>query len=149
MNRKEVARADGHGDIWLQAVAAASQDADVFCGKVEDMTKQIATALELHNEAGVPIRRLVTLWRNERWRPMITQWCSTTVGRASFRMSTWDWMISCRIDDVSVKGGGRRAEGGGRRWRQDLLANDAGITVLVLGVSARAGYTGGAPWRRA
>ncbi|OAA55768.1 hypothetical protein LEL_10982 [Akanthomyces lecanii RCEF 1005] len=60
---------------------------------------QMADALQLHDESGVPLRRLATLWRNERWRGMITRWCGTAVRRATFRISTWDWMISCRIDD--------------------------------------------------
>jgi hypothetical protein len=63
---------------------------------------QMAKILQLYNERGVPLRRLVTLWRNERWKAMITKWCASTVGRAMFRISTWEWMISCRIDDVGL-----------------------------------------------
>ncbi|TWU71554.1 hypothetical protein ED733_003110 [Metarhizium rileyi] len=99
VNRKVVAQADSHGDIWRQAVAAESQNPGVFHGNQEDMMDQMAHILRLYDESGVPLRRLVTLWRNERWRAMITKWCSTTVGRATFRISTWEWMISCRIDD--------------------------------------------------
>ncbi|KFA71015.1 hypothetical protein S40288_10412, partial [Stachybotrys chartarum IBT 40288] len=98
-NRRDVARPDSHSDIWLQAVTAESQKENIFHGKVEDMMRQMSDILQLHDEAGVPLRRLVTLWRNERWKAMITQWCSTMVGRATFKISTWEWMISCRIDD--------------------------------------------------
>lgn len=100
LNRKVIAKADSHGDIWLQAVEKASRDPGAFQGRMEDIMGQMADALQLHDESGVPLRRLATLWRNERWRGMITRWCGTVVGRATFRISTWDWMISCRIDDV-------------------------------------------------
>jgi hypothetical protein len=31
---------------------------------------------------------------------MATRWCETSLGGATFKISTWDWMISYRIDDV-------------------------------------------------
>ncbi|KAL6407587.1 uncharacterized protein AUP68_08606 [Ilyonectria robusta] len=44
--------------------------------------------------------RLVTLWKNNRWRCMITRWCETEIDRATFNISTWDWMASYGIDSV-------------------------------------------------
>ncbi|KFA76187.1 hypothetical protein S40288_10098 [Stachybotrys chartarum IBT 40288] len=77
-NRRDITRPDSHGYIWLQAVTAESQKENMFHGKVEDMLGQMSDTLQLHDEAGVPLRRLVTLWRNERWKAMIT---NTIVGR--------------------------------------------------------------------
>ncbi|KAI9148688.1 hypothetical protein HJFPF1_10729 [Paramyrothecium foliicola] len=37
------------------------------------------------------------VWRNERWKAMITPWCGTAVGRATFKISTWEWMINPKI----------------------------------------------------
>ena len=48
-----------------------------------------------------PTRRLVTLWRNKSWKEMITKWCSFPVGLGTFNITTFEWMASCRLDDVS------------------------------------------------
>lgn len=59
--------------------------------------------LNLGPEVKFPLRRLAMIWRNNRWRPLTTQWCETLVGRQTFQISTWDWMISNRIDDVRMR----------------------------------------------
>ncbi len=97
---------DSHGDIWMQLVAAASRDPDMFHGNCDQIEAQMLDALELDRDAGFPKRRLVTIWRNKRWRAMTTEWCQTTVGRTTFQISTWDWMICFRIDDVRGFGPG-------------------------------------------
>ena len=56
----------------------------------------------LGNEAQLPAGRLVTLWRNNRWKLMITRWCETAVGKETFNISKWEDMASRRFDDVSV-----------------------------------------------
>jgi hypothetical protein len=104
MNRQDPIMADGHGEIWVQVVAAASRNPDLFHGTCADMERQMLSALQLSGEIKFPLRRLVTVWRNERWRAMTTRWCQTTVGRATFQISTWDWMICHRIDDVGPRG---------------------------------------------
>jgi hypothetical protein len=63
--------------------------------------RQMVKTLQLHDEAGVPLRRLATLWKNERWKAIITPWCRTSVGRATFKIITWEWMVGCKIHDVS------------------------------------------------
>ena len=92
---------DSHGQIWVQVVAASSQDPELFQGRCADVEKQMIDVLQLRSEVRFPIRRLVTVWRNKRWRAITTRWCETMVGRATFQISMWDWMISYRIDDVS------------------------------------------------
>ncbi|KAJ6436872.1 reverse transcriptase domain protein [Purpureocillium lavendulum] len=93
MNRQDPIMIDGHGEIWMQVVAAVSEDANVLHGSCADMEAQMLRALQLSGDVTFPLRRLVTLWRNERWREMTTEWCQTTVGRATFQISTWDWMF--------------------------------------------------------
>jgi hypothetical protein len=94
--------ADNHGQVWMQVVAASSQDPELFSGKAAQVEDQMIDILQLGGEKNFPTRRLATIWRNERWREMATCWCETSIGRATFKISTWEWMISCRIDDVST-----------------------------------------------
>ncbi|KAG6169583.1 hypothetical protein E4U11_003630 [Claviceps purpurea] len=97
LNRKDVAHPDSHGDIWLQVVTAAAQKPEKFQGKACEITAEIVDTLELN--LGSVVGRLVTLWRNEIWRKLVTQWCKTAVGRATFQIRAWSVMITCRIDD--------------------------------------------------
>ncbi len=101
MNRKDPSLPDSHGQIWVQLISAAAQDAKLFRGTNSVVEAQMLDFLQLGSEVRFPVRRLVTLWKNERWNAMITLWCDTAVGRATFQISTWDWMASYRIDDVS------------------------------------------------
>ncbi|PWI65488.1 hypothetical protein PCL_07089 [Purpureocillium lilacinum] len=72
---------------------------DMIHGNVAEMEPQMLRALQLSGDVSFPLPRLVTIWRNERWRQMTPRWVETTVGRATFQISTWDWMICHRIDD--------------------------------------------------
>ncbi|KAG6147642.1 hypothetical protein E4U28_006530 [Claviceps purpurea] len=89
-----------HGDIWLQIVTVVSQKPDKFQGKGCEILREMAETLELTSESGVPVARLVTLWRNEKWRKMVTARCETAVGRATFKIRPWSLMIACRIEEV-------------------------------------------------
>ncbi|KAK2686126.1 hypothetical protein QWA68_015168 [Fusarium oxysporum] len=84
---------DTHGQIWLQLVSAFDRDPTLFSternGNKKDIEKRLLDILCLTSEARFPINRLVTLWRNERWRPRITRWCRTSLGRATFNISKW------------------------------------------------------------
>ncbi|KAM0362979.1 hypothetical protein ACHAO7_010766 [Fusarium culmorum] len=99
VNRQDPSMADSHGQVWMQVVAASSQDPTLFSGTAAQVKDQMTDVLQLGSDKQFPIRRLATIWRNERWRDMATRWCETSIGRATFRISTWDWMISYRIDD--------------------------------------------------
>ncbi|KAG6211682.1 hypothetical protein E4U35_002005 [Claviceps purpurea] len=90
---------DSHGDIWLQIVTVVSQKPDKFQGKGCEILREMAETLELTSESGVPVARLVTLWRNEKWRKMVTARCETAVGRATFKIRPWSLMIACRIEE--------------------------------------------------
>ncbi|GJN78664.1 hypothetical protein PLIIFM63780_002173 [Purpureocillium lilacinum] len=99
MNRRDPTMADSHGDIWVQLSTVASERPGIFHGTVDEMKEQMRDALRLSSDTGFPLTRLVIIWRNERWRQMTTRWCETTVGRATFQTTTWEWMICHRIDD--------------------------------------------------
>ncbi|KAJ3539659.1 hypothetical protein NM208_g5402 [Fusarium decemcellulare] len=98
VNRRDLNLPDSHGQIWMQLVLAAGQCGSIFEGKKAVVEKKMADILRLGCGDKFPTGRLFTLWRNDRWRPMITRWCETQLGRATFNISTWDWMASCRID---------------------------------------------------
>ncbi|KAG5962501.1 hypothetical protein E4U56_003376 [Claviceps arundinis] len=99
VNNKDVAQPDSNSDIWLHLVAAVSQKPEKFQGKRSEIARDIVDTLGLSSEGVVPMSRLVALWGNEEWRTMITAWCKTAVGRATFKISVWRIMMSCRIDD--------------------------------------------------
>lgn len=100
-NRHDPTMTDSHGQIWTQLAAAVSQNPEMLHGKSIDMQKQASDVLQLGNEVRFPVSRLVAIWRNERWRDMTNQWCETTLGKDTFQISTWEWMIRNRMDDVS------------------------------------------------
>jgi hypothetical protein len=89
----------------LQLASASDRDPTLFSSQKnknkQALEKRMLDILCLSSETRFPISRLVTLWKNERWRPMITRWCRTHIGRATFNISIWDRMASYRIDDVS------------------------------------------------
>ncbi|KAK7592398.1 hypothetical protein V3481_007017 [Fusarium oxysporum f. sp. vasinfectum] len=99
VNRQDPGMADSHGQVWVQVVAASSQDPKLFSGTAVQVKDQMTDVLQLGSDKQFPTRRLATIWRNKRWREMATRWCETSIGRATFKISTWDWMISYRIDD--------------------------------------------------
>ncbi len=72
----------------------------MLSGKKADDEGRVLDILQLRDIPRFPVSRLLTLWDNNRWRLMITDWCATAVGRDTFTISTWEWMSSCRIDDV-------------------------------------------------
>lgn len=92
---------DSHGQIWMQVVEALKYDPELLSGTVADSQQRVIQALKLGSDIQFPIRRLVTIGKNEKWMKMVSRWCETTLGRATFKISTWEWMISYRIDEVS------------------------------------------------
>ncbi|RSL53423.1 hypothetical protein CEP54_010432 [Fusarium duplospermum] len=98
VNRRDLSLPDSHGQIWMQLVLANDQCDSLFQGKKYDVERQMMDILRLTSTDKFPTARLVTLWKNNRWRPMITRWCATRLGRTTFNISTWDWMASYRID---------------------------------------------------
>ena len=100
VNRRDILLPDSHGQIWMQLVQASLQDDRLFRGKKHEVESQMLDILQLKATPRFPISRLITLWNNERWKPMITRWCETALGRGLFNISTWEWMASDRIDDV-------------------------------------------------
>lgn len=101
-NRLGLSLPDSHGQIWTQLVLATQQDCSLLSGKKVNDEDRVLDILQLRDMPRFPISRLLTLWDNDRWRPMITRWCETAVGRDLFNISTWEWMASCRIDNVGI-----------------------------------------------
>jgi hypothetical protein len=85
----------------MELVSLARADTTLFQGKSGPIQDEMLQTLGLSGRVKFPIRRLVTLWKNIRWRDIITEWCQTSVGRATFNLSLWEEMARCRIDDVS------------------------------------------------
>ncbi|KAH7471456.1 hypothetical protein FOMA001_g13813 [Fusarium oxysporum f. sp. matthiolae] len=104
VNRRDLTLPDTHGQIWLQLVSAFDRDPTLFSternGNKKGIEKRMLDILCLTSEARFPISRLVTLWRNERWRPRITRWCRTSLGRATFNISKWYQIAAYRLDDI-------------------------------------------------
>ena len=98
INRPETAMEDKPGDVWMQIVAAASFNSKLQSGDA-NLEREIKNVLQLASGDKVP-HRLVTIWRNKRWRKKATEWCGTTIGRETFNLSKWDCLISLRIDEV-------------------------------------------------
>lgn len=101
-NREDVTLADNHGQIWTELATLSSNNGQLFQGSNRSIEQEMLEQLRLSSRVKFPVRRLATLWRNLSWRPMITQWCRTLIGQATFNISTFEWMASCRIDDVSA-----------------------------------------------
>ncbi|KAG5964649.1 hypothetical protein E4U56_002129 [Claviceps arundinis] len=99
VNKRDVAQPDSHGDIWLHILTLVSHKPELFQGKASEIVDDMTNTLGLGRDNGVPMPRLVMIWRNEVWRAMATAWCRTALGRATFKITTWCPMITCRIDD--------------------------------------------------
>ncbi|RTE68358.1 hypothetical protein BHE90_017263 [Fusarium euwallaceae] len=104
VNRRDLTLPDTHGQIWLQLVSAFDRDPTLFSAErnvnKKAIEKRMLDILCLTSEARFPISRLVTLWRSERWRPRITRWCRTSLGRTTFNISKWYQIAGYRLDDI-------------------------------------------------
>jgi len=101
-NREEVLLPDSHGQIWNELVALAQHDHHLFHGNAKEVEQQMSQQLGLHDYDKFPTKRLGTLWRNDQWRPIITELCQFPFGQNLFSISTFEWLSSCRLNDVSV-----------------------------------------------
>ncbi|KAK2667228.1 hypothetical protein RAB80_017649 [Fusarium oxysporum f. sp. vasinfectum] len=103
VNRRDLTLPDTHGQIWLQLVSAFDRDPTLFSVErnvnKKGIEKSMLDILCLTSEARFPISRLVTLWRSERWRPRVTRWCRTSLGRTTFNISKWYQIAGYRLDD--------------------------------------------------
>ncbi|KAF2174792.1 hypothetical protein K469DRAFT_770346 [Zopfia rhizophila CBS 207.26] len=98
-NREDLVLPDNHGQIWAELATLSSQDSTLFQGRNSVVEQQMIQLLNLSGRVKFPVRRLGTLWRNKNWRQMVTRWCGFSLGQATFNISTFEWMASCRIDD--------------------------------------------------
>lgn len=113
-NREDLSLPDSHGQIFNALCLLAKQDPHWYRGPenagpsqdaprvtAKSMERQLILKLGLSSKPSFPVRRLGTLWRNEPWRQMIAEWCQFPLGLATFNITTWEWMSSCRVDEVS------------------------------------------------
>ncbi len=71
---------DNHGQIWMELATLAEQDKTLFQGTSAEVKEEMLETLGLSGRVGFPIDRLVTLWKNNSWRDMITRWWATGGG---------------------------------------------------------------------
>lgn len=122
-NRYDTLLPDSHCDKWMLLTLAHAQDNALFDGTKTEIQHRIRHLLRLGPRDSFPAARVVTLWRNNRWRDMLTRWCETEIGRSMLtKLSTLEWMASLHIDSVS----GRR----GKRCLRTLIQSTH--TVLAL-----------------
>ena len=57
---------------------------------------------EMIRVADITERRMFTLWGNDKWKDMITAWCSTGVGKQLFSVCLWTELSRQRVEDVST-----------------------------------------------
>ena len=100
-NREDATLPDNHGQIWMELATLSSNSSKLFQDSNKMVEQQMLDYLGLSSRVKFPVRRLATLWKNNSWNPVITRWCQFPVGQATFTISTFEWMASCRIDDVS------------------------------------------------
>lgn len=109
MNRRGSSLPDCQGDMWMQLVQAHEQEAMLLEGDKRTVEKRIRSMLQLGSKDTFPAGRVVTLWRNERWREMLTRWYGTQLGRETLHnISPCEWMASLQIDGVSMQFPGSR-----------------------------------------
>lgn len=114
--------------MWMQLVRAHTEDDSLFEGDKKAVERRIRSILQLGSKDTFPAGRVVTLWRNERWREMLTQWYDTQLGREVLHnISPCEWMASLQIDGVSLS------------MRINGIAATDGLT---------ADSTGSQPWRQ-
>ncbi|KAG9240852.1 hypothetical protein BJ878DRAFT_448685, partial [Calycina marina] len=101
-NRLDSTLTDNHGQIWMELISLTKTDPEFLQGTNGSIQKEMVQALGLSGRLQFPIRRLVTLWRNSCWKDIITRWCQTSLGRATFYVSLWEEMARCRIDDFWI-----------------------------------------------
>ncbi|KAG6063608.1 hypothetical protein E4U16_000856, partial [Claviceps sp. LM84 group G4] len=65
VNKRDVALPGSHGDIWLHILTLVSCKPELFQGKSSEILDDMAKTLGLGKDNGVPMSRLVTIWRNE------------------------------------------------------------------------------------
>ncbi|KAL6406208.1 uncharacterized protein AUP68_10377 [Ilyonectria robusta] len=103
LNQQNLTMPNSHGQIWMQLIVASKCNSCLFSKKQTKaaVEKSILNILCLSSNVRFPTSRLVTLWRNERWKLMITQLYKTVVGREMFNITNLKYLARCRIDDIS------------------------------------------------
>jgi len=106
-NRPTISLSDCHGQIWAQLALAHKNDPSLFPtdrSQVKNRDSLIESIKEyacLGSDPDFPLRKLVTLWRNNAWHEMITSWCNTELGRCELKISMWSELAGYRLDNVS------------------------------------------------
>jgi len=101
-NRQDFILVDGHSQIWGELAALEEQgEIGDENGKIDET--QVKNNLIMGGGTRYPVKRLCTLWRSKSWRPLITKFCGSAIGRSTFNITTFESMLSYRIDNVSIQ----------------------------------------------
>ncbi|KAF4806473.1 hypothetical protein CGCSCA5_v014353 [Colletotrichum siamense] len=102
VNRRDPSLPNSHGETWLMldlftSLQRQSNEQQDGGSAIVDETyvKKVHSSSEMY----LPTRRLVTLWNNHRWRPILTRWCCTRLGLDTFDISYFEWIASLGIDE--------------------------------------------------
>ena len=87
----------------MELATLAESDPTLFRGSASEVGDEMRALLGLDEQFKFPMRRLVTLWLNCAWKPIITEWCRTKIGHSTFNISLWAELAGQRIDDVSLE----------------------------------------------
>lgn len=90
-NRPDHTLPDSAGQVWMQLVEYKRRNSEAFEGP--------DALSEMIRVADVTERRMFTLWGNDKWKVMITAWCSTRVGRQLFSVCLWAELSRQRVED--------------------------------------------------
>ncbi|KAK1450826.1 hypothetical protein CMEL01_16783 [Colletotrichum melonis] len=105
---------ESHGCTWRSVAHLLSQSerggSEELWEDLADLSRQPDPAAGLEaivchrlgiigNQQKVPVRRLLLLWKNDTWRPVVTEWCNARIGEDLFNISRWEWMMASGIED--------------------------------------------------
>jgi hypothetical protein len=89
-NREDIILPDNNGQIWTELATLFSSNDKLFQGSNKAVEQEIFDYLGVSSRIKFPVRRLATLWKIDRWNPMITKWCQSSIGQATFAISTFE-----------------------------------------------------------
>lgn len=99
-NRTDCTLRDTHGQVWTQITGYATKDPAAFQGKITQVAQRMVKVANVSRDIG---RRMATLWENQSWQAMLTQWSRTAVGCTLFNLSLWTELSRFRVDDVRAR----------------------------------------------
>lgn len=100
INRQDATLPDKNGYIWRQACVAIKHDPSILQGNHESIVRRLTKILDLGSMPQFPTARMVTIRRSSVWGKLADDWCNTRLGRDTFHLSSWSWMLTSRLHQV-------------------------------------------------